>query len=176
MSTKTITYLAVIAAIIAALTMFPQIPAPATEGFIHLGDTMIYVAAALFNPFAAALAAGVGSMMADILSGYMHWAIPTLIIKSSMALIASVIMHRGFFLEKTFNSPIKDRATVSKIGNIRTIVGMTAAGLFMIAGYYVAASIMKGSWLVPIASIPLNFVQFIAGSVAAFTLIKIFKK
>jgi len=68
---------------------------PTINGYIHLGDGFIFLSALLLGPFYGAFASGVGSMLSDILSPYAQWAIPTLIIKSLMALIMGlVIRHR----------------------------------------------------------------------------------
>lgn len=68
---------------------------PTLNGYIHLGDGFIFLSTLLLGPFYGAFASGAGSMLADILSPYAQWAIPTLIIKSLMALIMGlVIRHR----------------------------------------------------------------------------------
>jgi len=53
---------------------------------------MIYLSVIILGPFFGAFAAGVGSMLADLLSGYAQYAVPTLIIKSIMALIMGLIL------------------------------------------------------------------------------------
>lgn len=68
---------------------------PTVNGYIHLGDGFIFLSTLLLGPVYGAFASGVGSMLSDILSPYAQWAIPTLIIKSLMALIMGlVISHR----------------------------------------------------------------------------------
>ena len=48
-------------------TMLIQIPIPL--GYAHLGDSVILITAYLFGPVVGALAGGIGSAMADILTG-----------------------------------------------------------------------------------------------------------
>ena len=48
--------------------MLIQIPIPL--GYAHLGDSVILITAYLFGPVVGALAGGIGSAMADILTGY----------------------------------------------------------------------------------------------------------
>ena len=72
-------------------TMLIQIPIPL--GYAHLGDSVILITAYLFGPVVGALAGGIGSAMADILTGYPVWAVPTLLIKTIMPLIACYIFQ-----------------------------------------------------------------------------------
>ena len=74
-------------------TMLIQIPIPL--GYAHLGDSVILITAYLFGPVVGALAGGIGSAMADILTGYPVWAVPTLLIKTIMPLIACYIFQIG---------------------------------------------------------------------------------
>ena len=77
---------AVCMALTCIATMLIQIPIPL--GYAHLGDSVILITAYLFGPVVGALAGGIGSAMADILTGYPVWAVPTLLIKTIMPLIA----------------------------------------------------------------------------------------
>ncbi|GAU77629.1 ECF transporter S component [Fusibacter sp. 3D3] len=54
--------------------------------------------------------------------------------------------------------------------------GMIIAGLWMVLGYYLAASIMYGSFIVPIFSIPWNIIQFVGGIVLGFIILAGLKK
>lgn len=80
-------------------TRFIQIPTPATGGYINLGDGFVLISGLLLGPIYGSLAAGIGSALADILSGYAAWAFPTFIIKGIMALIV------GIFVAKKDNKP-----------------------------------------------------------------------
>ena len=44
---------------------------------------------------------------------------------------------------------------------------MVLAGAEMTAGYYVASSVMYGSWIVTLADIPWNVGQFVVGMIIA---------
>ena len=69
------------------LTFFIRIPAPL--GYIHLGDSMIYLAAAVLpTPYAAA-AAGIGGAMADVAGGYWAFVPVTLLTKVLLSLLFS---------------------------------------------------------------------------------------
>ncbi len=54
--------------------------------------------------------------------------------------------------------------------------GMVIAGLWMVLGYYLAASVMYGSFIVPIFSIPWNIIQFVGGIVLGFVVLAGLKK
>lgn len=124
-------------------TMVIQIPIPL--GYAHLGDSVILITTFLFGPVIGCLAGGIGSMMADILTGYTIWAIPTLIIKSIMPLIC-------YKLHKT---------------------GRIMALLFMVAGYVVFGCILEGNVMAGLSSAPgllfkaiLNYAIFVVFSQA----------
>ncbi len=82
-----IIYTGLMTALVLIATLFFKIPVPFTNGYVHLGDSMIFVAAIILGWKGGAFAAGVGSAFADILGGYTHWALPTLIIKALWELL-----------------------------------------------------------------------------------------
>lgn len=86
-SSVKITMTALFAALCCIATMVIQIPTP-TNGFINLGDCIVLISGYLLGPVYGALAAGIGSMLADILSGYAYYAPATFIIKAVMAVCA----------------------------------------------------------------------------------------
>ena len=57
------------AAITCVATMVIQIPSP-MSGYINLGDCVVLLGAFLLGPVYGAVAGGVGSMLADLISGY----------------------------------------------------------------------------------------------------------
>lgn len=63
-----------------------HIPVGTGGGYIHLGDTVIYLAAALLPTPFAALSAALGGALADVLTGAAMWAPATAIIKSVMVI------------------------------------------------------------------------------------------
>lgn len=91
--TKVLAVTALMAAFTCIATMSIRIPTP-TLGYIHPGDCLVLLCGVILGPVAGFLAAGIGSMFADILSGYIIYAIPTLIIKGVTAVIASIIFRR----------------------------------------------------------------------------------
>jgi len=90
--TKKIVLTGLMTALVFLLTFSLKIPIPFTSGYIHLGDSMIFLSVIAVGPFYGAFAAGVGSMLSDLISGYAQYALPTLIIKSIMALLMGLII------------------------------------------------------------------------------------
>ncbi|WP_313119673.1 ECF transporter S component [Proteiniclasticum ruminis] len=84
---RTLTYTALMTAFVFITTSVIKIPIPFTNGYIHAGDTAIFLGGILLGPVHGAVAAGIGSAMADLLGGYAHWALPTLLIKGLMGFI-----------------------------------------------------------------------------------------
>jgi uncharacterized membrane protein len=91
--TKLLTYTGIITALVFVTTYSIRIPVPFTDGYIHPGDGMVFLSAVILGWKYGAFAAGVGSMLADIIGGYLHWAVPTLLIKAAMALLIGLAMN-----------------------------------------------------------------------------------
>ena len=138
-------------------TMFIKIPIPMTQGYVHLGDSMIFLAVLILGKNYGAAAAGIGSALGDVMGGYAFWAPWTLLIKFVMAYILGIFAEHG---EK------KEHHSVRGV-SVREVFGMILAGIEMTAGYYVTESLMYGNWAVPLASIPWNAGQFAVGMVIA---------
>lgn len=87
----------VVAALFAALaciaTMVIQLRVTPTGGYVNLGDCIVLLCAWLLPPSYGMAAAGVGSMMADVISGYAFYAPATLVIKALMALAGGAIFR-----------------------------------------------------------------------------------
>ena len=66
-------------------------PIAFTNGYIHLGDGFVLSCGVVLGKKYGALAAGIGSALADIYLGYASWALPTFIIKASMAYLVGYI-------------------------------------------------------------------------------------
>ncbi len=96
--TKQIVYTALMAALIFAATFSIRIPVPFTQGYIHAGDSMIFIAVLILGWKNGAIAAGMGSALSDLLAGYSQYILPTLVIKGLMA------VFMGLALEKSHNN------------------------------------------------------------------------
>jgi uncharacterized membrane protein len=86
-------------ALITVTTIVIPIPIPFTNGYVHPGDSMIFMAVLLLGRRGGALAAGFGSAFADVVLGFFIWAPFTFVIKGIMAFIV------GFVIEKCAEKP-----------------------------------------------------------------------
>ena len=144
---------AMFAALAYVATTIIQIPIPATGGYINLGDCVVLLGAFLLGPIYGALAGGIGSALADILSGYAQYAIGTFVIKAAMAAIAALIYYA-----------LKSKIKISS--PIAAIIGE----IIMIAGYFIYESVFLGYGLGAAAAIPGNAIQAVAGAVSSVLL------
>ena len=160
---KTKTQKIVIAAMLAALTciatMIIKIPSP-LKGYLNLGDCVVLLSGWLLSPLYGFLAAGLGSGLADLISGYGVYVPATFIIKGVMAIAA----YFGF------------RFLQHKVTNISArIVSGIVAELIMVFGYYVFEGFLYG-FGASLVNIPANAVQGVAGLIIGTILVKIFEK
>ncbi len=136
-------YASLFAAIICVVTLFPQIPVPATGGYIHAGDAVVLVSAWLFGPLYGTLAAALGSFLADVFSGYVVYAPATLIIKALVALCAV--------------GTVRFAKRLIKSKSLCYIISAVIAELVMVLGYFLYELWLYGGGAV--AAIPANLVQ-----------------
>jgi len=146
---------ALFSALICVATMLVQIPIPATGGYANLGDSVILMCAFLMNPLHAVIAAGLGSMLADLLAGYMSYAPGTLIIKAGVALIAAAIFSRF------------GRNTSSSKAFAAMVVSAIVAEIFMILGYFFYEAVCLGIGSGASAAILGNIGQGVVSAVIA---------
>ena len=126
---QTIALTAMFAALVTVTTAFIKIPAPL--GYTHAGDSMIYLAAcSLPGPFGF-LAAAIGGALADILSGYAHWAIPTAIIKSLNVLPFFIVRYA-----------LKNRAKKDAVITLPNLLMLIPTTLITLGGYFAANALM----------------------------------
>ncbi|HHV94215.1 MAG TPA: ECF transporter S component [Firmicutes bacterium] len=152
---------ALFAALVAIATMVINIPMAATQGFINVGDTVIFLSALLMGPKVGLMAGGLGSALADLLLGYSHWAPWTLVIKGVEGLVAGVLGHGVYRQEERVSG--------------RVVISLVISALWMVVGYYVAGGIMVG-FDVALASVPGNLVQGLGSAALAWPLLQAFAK
>ena len=101
LNVQKLTLCGVMAALVFVMTYFPKIPVPVTGGYVHLGDGAIFLSVLLLGPLGIP-AAAVGSMLSDLIGGYMVYVLPTFLIKGLLALLsfllAEAVMVLGYFL------------------------------------------------------------------------------
>ncbi len=158
-TTQKIAVTALLAALTCVATMVIKIPSP-MKGYLNLGDCVVLTAGWMLSPVYGFLAAGLGSALADLFSGYVVYAPATFLIKGLMALVA-------WFVYKALCGKI--------YSSISRIISGVLAEIIMVLGYYIFEGFMYG-FSPSLVNIPANAVQGIAGLVLGFVLIKIFEK
>lgn len=138
MSVQKLCVTALLTALVCVTTAAIQIPIPL--GYMHLGNVMILIAGVYFGPEIGLLAGGIGSALADLLTGFAVWVVPTLLIKSLMGYaIGRIAWGRG---EAPMRKP-------------QRIAMANAAGiLIMIAGYTIFGGVIYGSVAAGISQVP----------------------
>lgn len=158
-STKKIVMTALFSALTCVATLIIKIPSP-LKGYLNLGDCIVLLAGWMLSPVYGFIAAGLGSALADLFSGYVIYAPATFLIKGLMAIIA-------FFLF---------RLLCKKIGNVSSrVVSGVCAEIIMILGYFVFEGFLYG-FAPSLVNIPANGVQGIAGIIIGVLLIKTFER
>lgn len=98
-------------------TRFTQIPT-GLGGYIHIGDLFVFLCAFLPGGFTGAAAAGLGSALADLLSPYPIYTLPSFVIKAVMAYVVYLLTHR--------RSPL----------GFTTILATVLGSIIMMVGYF----------------------------------------
>ena len=156
-NTKTVVLSALFCAVICLATMIIKIPTP-LKGYINLGDGAVLLAAWILPSGFAFLAAGIGSALADIFSGYIVYAPITFLVKGIMTILAYLVFKA-----------IKQENLFSRV------LSAVTAEIFMILGYFIFEGFMYG-FLPSLANIPANALQGIAGALLSILTISHLKK
>lgn len=92
MKRKELVYCALGIALVFITTFFIKIPA--AHGYFNLGDAVILLFASIISPLASFLLGGIGSCLADLSGGYAQYALFTLIVKGTEAILVTVLLQR----------------------------------------------------------------------------------
>ena len=158
-TTKRIVTASMLAALCCVATMIIKIPSP-LKGYINLGDCVVLLSGWLLSPLYGFLAAGIGSALADVFSGYITYAPATFVIKGLMAIIA----YFGF------------RLLHKRLGSFSSrIISGTLSEIIMILGYFIFEGFLYG-FIPSLVNIPANAVQGVAGLIIGPILMKVFEK
>lgn len=145
-------YTSLFTALTCIATLVIQIPSP-MNGYLNLGDAVVLLSAWFLGPIYGACAGGIGSMLADLLSGYAYYAPGTLIIKGLVALVAALLFQA---LQKKAGGKM-----------VAEMISGILGECIMVAGYFGYACLLLGKGLAAAASIPGNLVQGGVGIAAA---------
>lgn len=136
---------AVFSALIFLATMI-HIGIGGNGGYIHLGDTMVYLCAAFLPTPYAVSAAAIGGALADVASGAPLWVIPTILIKAFSALCLT--------------------SKKETILCARNFIALIIGAVLCCGGYYIAEVIIyQCGFVVPLASLPFNLIQTASSAV-----------
>lgn len=134
--TKTLVLTALLAALVFVATYTIRIPNPATGGYTHLGDCMIFLSVLLLGRKHGALAACIGAGFSDFLAGAPMWILPTMVIKYLMAFIMGTV--------------IKGNPTNGKLQLIGSVLG----GILQVVGYTAVNALYYGKYAAVVSFIP----------------------
>lgn len=140
-NTKKIVLNGLMISLVCLATMAIQIPVPGTNGYVNIGDAIIFITSILFGPTPGMIAGGIGSALADILSGYAHWALFTLIVKGLEGYVV------GFIINKFKNT------------SLNIILSTLLGSVIMVFGYFVFGAYLSGGFGVSLLSVPSNCIQ-----------------
>lgn len=147
---------AVLIAMTTVMTMVVHIPTPSTNGYLNLGDMVVFIAAMMLGKKGGLLVGGLGSSLADLLLGYTHYVPITLVVKGLEGFIAGAILE-------------------SNIGKKYPLLATAIGGIWMALGYYTAEIFMYGA-KAALVGIPGNLMQGLFGAVTAVMLYKALSK
>lgn len=148
-STKEISLYAFFIALTCVGTLAVRIPFSLTKGYLNLGDAVLLAAAILLGRKGGFLAGGIGSFLADILTGYMYAPV-TLVVKGLEGFIC------GYIFERIPNTTGR-------------ILGVTAGAVVMVAGYFIFECFIVGIYTSALSALA-NLGQGAAGAVLAYGL------
>ena len=140
--TSKIALVSILAALSVVLGYIVKIPTQ--TGILTLLDAGIFFTAFYFGRREGAIVGGLGGFLIDLISGYPHWMIFSLIFHGSQGYFA------GFKGKWQW-------------------LGLVLASLVMVAGYAFATAWMKG-WGQALADVPHNLVQNFVGMLVGFLL------
>ncbi len=146
---KTLVRYAMLIALTTVMTMVIQIPTVGTEGYLNLGDMVVFLAALILGKKGGFIVGGFGSALADLITGYTHYVPITFVVKGLEGFIAASLLE-------------------TKIGKDKPIVATSIAGVFMAFGYFIPETFMYGK--AAVASIPGNILQGLVGAITSVVL------
>lgn len=144
-NTRKLVMAALFAALTCVATMIIKVPTLATNGYVNIGDTIVLLSAWLVGGVYGALAAGIGSALADMLSQYAAYVPGTFVIKFLMAFVAYLIFKA------------MQKSNINKV--VAYVVSGIVAEFIMVVCYFLYESIFLGYGLAAAPSVISNLVQ-----------------
>ena len=157
---------ALMTCLVCLATFALKIPNPLTQGYVHIGDTFIFMSVLVLGKKNGSIASAVGAAMADVMGGYAIFAIGTFFAKGLMALIM------GLLIEKGHERVLANGESKIRIFSLAPyeLIAMVIGGLTEVAVYVVVNALVYGNLTVGLLSIPGNAGQFAVSMVIAVVL------
>ena len=151
---------ALFAALVFVGTFVIKIPTPGTGGYVHPGDAFVILSGIFLGPLYGALAAGIGSALADLIGGYLVYVPITFVIKALIGLFSGLIFVKwGKALSNNYL-----KVVLCGIADIVLVAG----------GYLVFELFIYGT--AAVASVPANIIQGVAGLIISLILYPVVSK
>ncbi len=148
---------ALFTAIITVTTAYIKFNTGINNGYIHVGDSAIYLAACILPAPYSFISAALGGAFADLLAGAAVWAPFTAIIKALNSLVFLAIFK------------ISKKDTKNKIMTSDSIIAGFISGLITVCGYFLCEGLLY-SFASAATSVPFSLIQA-AASLVIFIII-----
>ena len=175
--TDTLVLTALMTCLVCLATYALKIPNPLTQGYVHIGDTFIFLSVLVLGKKNGALASSIGAALADLMGGYAIFAPGTFIAKGLMALIMGVLIERGSSKYGSSFAGSSENSEETGHKEIRILslapyelLAMVIGGFVEVAVYVVVNALVYGNIAVGFISIPGNILQFATSMVIAVLL------
>lgn len=149
---KKLALTAMMTALCTVATYAVSVPFPSGIGYFNLGDVFVILAGWLLGPVFGALAAGLGSMLADLFLGFTAYMPATFLIKAAVALISWALY-----------ALLKKLIRKDAIDFLPRLVAGLAAEAVMVLGYLFFEGVVLGLGAGALASVVGNMVQAACG-------------
>ncbi len=148
---RTIALIAILSAVTVVFTLAVRIPFAPTRGYFTLADVGVYFSSFAFGPLIGLVVGGLGTGMADVLGGYAHFAIWSLLIHGLQGLVAGLLGHRR--------------------GLPGMVAGWIAGAVVMVGGYFLVEYFLYGPGPAIAEAVTINLPQVAIGGLAGMLLV-----
>lgn len=176
--TRKLVFAALMAALTCIATMIIKIPSPVL-GYIHFGDGFVLLSGILLGPVYGGLSAGIGSMFADLLSGYASYAPATFAIKAAGAVVGGILYRALYLIYNKNKNNDSNLPSYIKITNkiLPIIIAGIGLAIIVTGGYFCYEAYVLGLGVGgALANVAFNIAQNIFAIIVAIFLMPILNK
>lgn len=155
--TKDLALIAVMIALVTVVTVFTKIPLMYSKGYFNIGDALVMSFSTLIPVPLGTVVGGIGSALADGVTGYYHYLPGTLVIKAVEAAVTAILYKK---LPKPLNNYLP------------FLIGATLMVLLYGVYDYLLTGSINSIWI----SVSLNAPQGIACAIIAIILTPILQR